>query len=135
MLFNKKIIFRYQNFKNKYIKNKSQIGKGNYDANNTNEDELLEEFDVLENESLHYKFSLNNQANSSYILKLLSNLENGNIPYTQFPPRMVFCEDAIHDLGAIGANLLQNLPIIDSKIKEKGDDQSLDAIIKIEKKK
>ena len=131
MLLNKKIIFRYQNFKNKYIKNKSQIGKGNYDANNPNENELLEEFDVLENESLHYKFSLNNQANSSYILKLLSNLENGEIPYTQFPPRMVFCEDAIHDFGAMGANFLQTLPDF-IKLKEKGDPQSLDAIIKIE---
>ena len=143
MLFDKKIIFRYQNFKNKYIKNKSQIGKGNNETEGestsgegeSNQEELNtninEDFDLIKNDFTgRYFFD-----SDKYNLKLLSKLEDGTIPITQFPPRMVFCEDAIHDLGAISANILQYLPIIKNKLKEKGEDQSLDAIIKIENEK
>ena len=135
MLFGKKIKFRYQNFRNKYIK--TQIGKGDNNvphekqSDATFQNELDDEFDVLENEDLYYKFKLIDQDNIFYKLKLLSELEGNMIPYTQFPPRMIFCEDIIHNVGAIGANVLKNLPEF-IKLKEKGENQSLDAIIKIE---
>ena len=156
MLLNKKIIFRYQNFKNKYIKNKSQIGKGNYDANNPNnefdilnsdEEQYVEgdedllvldpknEFDVeiIDDQTEIFYIDDNDQIHR-YHLKILSVLEKGTFPKTQFPQRMIFCEDAKHDIGAIGANLLEKLPveIINDKLKEKGKPSSLDAIIKIE---
>ena len=148
MLLNKKIIFRYKNFKNKYIKNKSQIGKGNnnplnfddFDILNTNVEKDREnngnEFDmeIINDYTEIYSYIDDNMQNRIYNLKILSKLKDGTFPKTQFPPRMISCEDAIHDLASIGANLLQTLPkdFINNKIKELGDDQSLDAIIKIE---
>ena len=138
--------YRYINFKNKYIKNKSQIGKGNNNNLNNDENELDatqnpdKGFEIIEGFTNKYLFHDN-----IYNLKLLSILKNGTIPITQFPQRMIFCEDAIHDIGAMGSVLLQNLstiinnnliekrnlPGLDAIIK-KGDPSSLDAIIKIE---
>ena len=158
MLLNKKIIFRYKNFKNKYIKNKSQIGKGNNDPTNPNEefhilnsneedqygegeqvdDGLLvlnpDDMEIIDNQTEIFSYIDDNDQIHRYHLKILSVLEKGTFPKTQFPQRMIFCEDAKHDIGAIGANLLENLPveIINDKLKEKGKPSSLDAIIKIE---
>jgi hypothetical protein len=150
MQLNKKIIFRYQNFKNKYIKNKSQIGKGDnnpnfddFDILNTNvekekkkDTDLLGEFnmEIINDYTEINSYKDNNMQNRIYNLKILSKLKNGTFPKTQFPLRMISCEDAIHDLASIGANLLQTLPkkFINNKIKELGEPSSFDAIIKIE---
>jgi len=122
MQLNKKIIFRYQNFKNKYIKNKSQIGKGNDDN----------DFEIIESK-FNYKFELKKkEIENTFILKLLSTIDD-DFPKTQFPSRMLFCEDNAHNVAALGSQLVNILPNnVTKNFSNLGSPSSLDAIIKIE---